>query len=151
MDDIKISHIDSKVNNKIIDWLKEKYEDKEIGVMSPKRGKIHEFIGMKLDFRTDGEVSVDMCESIEQIVANMIKYIKGLAKVESPAAPHLFKVRKEVEKIPIVLAKKFHNIVARGLFVCKRARANIHTAIAFLTTRMAEPDRDDWKKLLQNW
>ena len=46
VDDLKISHVDRKVNDRIIDWLKEKYEDKEIGVMSPKWGKIHEFLGM---------------------------------------------------------------------------------------------------------
>ena len=38
-------------------------------------------------------------------------------------------------------------MVARGLFATKRARGDIHTAISFLTTRVRDPDIDDWKKL----
>ena len=41
----------------------------------------------------------------------------------------------------------FHNMVARGLFVCKRSRQDIQTAIAFLSTHVSIPDTDDWKKL----
>ena len=33
------------------------------------------------------------------------------------------------------------------LFLCKRARPDIQTAVAFLTTRVKGPDEDDWKKL----
>ena len=31
----------------------------------------------------------------------------------------------------------------------KQSRADIHTAIAFLTTRVKQPDTDDWKKLIR--
>ena len=37
--------------------------------------------------------------------------------------------------------------MAKGLFLCKRLRADIQTTIAFLTTQVREPDKDDWKKL----
>jgi hypothetical protein len=33
------------------------------------------------------------------------------------------------------------------LFLCKRARPDIQTAVAFLTTRVKRPDTDDYKKL----
>ena len=33
------------------------------------------------------------------------------------------------------------------LFACTRCRKYIQTAVAFLTTRVQEPDEDDWKKL----
>ena len=38
-------------------------------------------------------------------------------------------------------------IVAKLLFVGKRARPDIMVAIAFLTTRVSKSDEDDWKKL----
>jgi hypothetical protein len=41
----------------------------------------------------------------------------------------------------------FHNFVARSLNLTKRARPDIHTAVAFLTTRVRKPGKDDWKKL----
>jgi hypothetical protein len=35
------------------------------------------------------------------------------------------------------------------LFVAKRARPDILLAVSFLTTRVKEPDTDDWKKLIR--
>ena len=64
-----------------------------------------------------------------------------------PAPPHLFTVWDECEKLDDEKASTFHTITAKGLFACKRARGDIQTAIAFLTTRVLEPDLDDWKKL----
>eukprot|EP00957_Ditylum_brightwellii_P061859 4694314-Ditylum_brightwellii.AAC.1 len=37
--------------------------------------------------------------------------------------------------------------MAKPLFLCKQARQGIQTAITFLSTRVKEPDEDDWKKL----
>ena len=41
----------------------------------------------------------------------------------------------------------FHTIVAKLLFLCKRGRPDIHTVIAFLTTRVKQLDKDDQNKL----
>ena len=41
----------------------------------------------------------------------------------------------------------FHRTVAQLLFLCMRARRDIQTPVAFLATRMKEPDKDDWGKL----
>ena len=43
----------------------------------------------------------------------------------------------------------FHRYVAKLLFISKRGRPDIQTAVAFLTTRVQFPDEDDWKKLLR--
>lgn len=47
------------------------------------------------------------------------------------------------------MAEEFHTTVAKGLFLCKRARPDLQPTIPFLCTRVQEPDRDDWKKLLR--
>ena len=44
------------------------------------------------------------------------------------------------------MAEDFHTYVAKGLFLCKHAHPDIHTTIAFLTTRVTVPETDDWKK-----
>jgi hypothetical protein len=44
-------------------------------------------------------------------------------------------------------ASIFHATVAKLLFIAKRARPDILLAISFLTTRVKEPDEDDWGKL----
>ena len=56
-------------------------------------------------------------------------------------------VNEDCKKLSPVKAKAFHNIVARALYVMKRARPDISVAIAFLTTRVRQPDQDDWDKL----
>ena len=38
-------------------------------------------------------------------------------------------------------------MVAKCLYIMKRARLDTGTAIAFLTRRVREPDLDDWRKL----
>jgi hypothetical protein len=72
--------------------------------------------------------------------------MKGTAP--SPAANHLFQVN---ENDPILLgedeAEYFHHTVAQLLFLCKRARPDIQTAVSFLCTRVQNPDCDDYKKL----
>ena len=44
-------------------------------------------------------------------------------------------------------AQVFHTIVAKLLFLCKQARLDILTGVAFLTTRVRKPNEDDGKKL----
>ena len=65
----------------------------------------------------------------------------------TPATEHLFKVNE----IPTYLDEKeamfFHHNVAKLLFLCKQARPDIQTAVAFLSTRVQHPDCDDYKKL----
>ena len=41
----------------------------------------------------------------------------------------------------------FHHMVAKLLYLCKRVRPDIHTAVAVLTTRVAKPTIEDYKKL----
>ncbi len=41
----------------------------------------------------------------------------------------------------------FHHNVAKMLFLCKLARPDIQTAVAFMCTRVNGPDIDDYKKL----
>jgi hypothetical protein len=44
-------------------------------------------------------------------------------------------------------AEFFHHMTAKLLFLCKRARPDIQTTVAFLSTRVKGPDTDDYKKL----
>ena len=62
IDYLKVSHVDEKVVTEFIDWLKSKYEDKEIGVMAAKHGKKHEYLGMDLDYINPGEIKLSMVE-----------------------------------------------------------------------------------------
>jgi hypothetical protein len=46
-------------------------------------------------------------------------------------------------------AELFHHHTAKLLFLSRRARPDIQTAVSFLTKRVKAPDQDDYKKLRQ--
>ena len=57
MDDCKVSHMDTKVNDYLITILKEEYESifkGGSGKMTVSRGKVHKYLGMTLDYTTKG-------------------------------------------------------------------------------------------------
>ena len=102
---------------------------------------------MTLDFNCKGKVKVKMIKYQKEMLHEFQPYIRGkTAKI--PAADWLFQTR-ECSKINEEKAIIFHTMVAKGLFLCKRAPPNIHTAISFLSTQVREPDEDDWKKLIR--
>ena len=67
--------------------------------------------------------------------------------IKTPTGNHLFKVDdagvKMCERDKII----FRRLVAKLLFLIKRERPDIQPTIVFLTTRVRNPDEDDWKKL----
>ena len=68
-------------------------------------------------------------------------------RYETPAPENLFMVNEDCEKLPKEMAADFHTVVAKMLYVTKRARPDTCLSVAFLTTRVRAPDRDDWEKL----
>jgi putative heme degradation protein len=58
----------------------------------------------------------------------------------SAALENLFKIDEDSEKLNTVQATAFHHIVAKALYLVKRARPDALLAIAFLTTRVQAPD-----------
>ena len=78
------------------------------------------------------------------------------SKVASPWNENLFKVDEKSPKLEFEMKEQFHTSTAQGLFACKRARPDIKSArpyispaIAYLTTRVREPNQDDWNKLVR--
>jgi hypothetical protein len=65
------------------------------------------------------------------------------------AAPDsLFKVDESCVKLAQNKAVEFNNLVAKTLYATKRARPDTCTTIVFLTTRVREPNKDEWTKLV---
>jgi hypothetical protein len=164
VDDCKISHVSSKVLDKTIEWLRRDYEsifEDGSGEMKVHRGKVHKYLGMTLDFSTTHQVKISMVDFTSEIVAAWDKVASKVdeddlkpvqkkrgKKTKSSAAPEdLFKVNDDSEKLKPLMATAFHNIVAKALYLVKRARPDASVAIAFLTTRVRAPDVDDWRKL----
>jgi hypothetical protein len=58
VDDLKISHKNPNVVTSIIQQLKEKFGNE--APLSVTRGKIHEYLGMKLDYTKENKVEITM-------------------------------------------------------------------------------------------
>jgi hypothetical protein len=144
VDDLKVSHVQPKVIDQFIMDM-----ESEFGKETPlnkSRGKVHDYLGMTLDFSKPGEVTVTMIDYIKGILHDAPKEMRGSAA--TPAANHLFQVN-EVNPIPLgkEQSETYVHIVMQLLYLSQRARPDIRTAVSFLCGRLTKPDEDDYKKL----
>ena len=136
----------------MVNWLRKTYErlfDDGSGSLKCSRGKVHEYLGMRLDYTVKSKVKITMIPYMKEIVDLFRKYDDCDKVAATPAAEHLFKVDDKAEPLGTQQATVFHHFVAKCLFATKRARPDISTAVAFLSTRVKGPDQDDWKKLVR--
>ena len=140
MDDNKISDVDSKVVNQIITELEKKF-----GKMTVKRGKEHTFVGMSITFIGNGKVRLTMKSYLEEAIQAFGEDVSVGAA--TPANRNLFIVNEDLPMLEGRQAESFHHIVAKLLYVAKRARIDLQLAIAFLCTRVSKSTQEDWEKL----
>jgi hypothetical protein len=126
-------------------WLSQRYDtsDKKL---KANRGSTHDYLGMKIEFDQRGSVKFDMIPYIDKIINDFPEQITG--HTSSPAADHLFTVRPatKAKLLPEDQATAFNHTTAQLLFL-SRVRRDIQTTVAFLTTRVKSPDKDDRGKL----
>ena len=143
VDDLKISHKKSSVVDDVISSLKAEYG--KVGELTVRRGDVHDYLGMKLDFSNAGSFIVDMEEYLDGMIEDLPEDMDGTAA--TPAADHLFRTRGNAPKLDEKRAELFHRVTAQMLFVSQRGRPDLRTAVSFLTKRVKSPDEDDYKKL----
>ena len=141
VDDGLASHKNPVENTKLLVYLNRIYGD---GVTF-KRGKKLTYLGMDMDYTEKGALYVSMLPYIDSILEDFSEKIGNTSP--TPAAEHLFKVRENGNLLDEDQAIIFHKTVAQLLFLCTRARRDIQTAVSFLTTRVKNPDEDDWGKV----
>jgi hypothetical protein len=138
-----MSHVSCEVLDGIIDELSKKY-GKE-APLTINRGKVHEYLGMTIDYSIPGKVQFIMNDYIENLIDDAPADMTGNAA--TPAAKHLFEVNDNAQKLSPKNSDVYHHNTAKLLYLSKRARPDLQTAVAFLCTRVKQPDVDDWKKL----
>ena len=114
MDDLKVSHVDVEEVDKFIMQIEETFgTDAPLSVSC---GKIHDYLGMNLDFRTKGEVQIDMEHYIDMMIHDAPEDMEGVSN--TPAAAHLFKMNLENPKLLGDKQKKiFVHLVMQGLYL----------------------------------
>jgi hypothetical protein len=163
VDDCKISHRSSKVVDETIDWLRKEYEvifEDGSGAMKVRRGKIHDYVGIRFDFTTKGEVHLTMPKHLEDVLETFDKgrnvIENGFVQVKrsrskaqmTPAPTDIFVVNEECEKLANDGRELFHCVVQKMVYIWKRAKPDCGVAMSFLAKRVKAPDLDDWRKLV---
>ena len=146
VDDLKVSHVDASEVEKFVQRMETTFgQDTPLTVS---RGQVHDYLGMTLDYRTKGEVQISMEHYIDMMLQDAPEEMKGVAT--TPAASHLFKVNEtDPQYLGTEQKKVFVHLVMQGLYLSQRGRPDIRTAIAFLCSRLRNPDMDDYKKLIR--
>ena len=142
IDDLKVSHVNSFQNTKFIAYLATIHRDS----ITVHGGKVHDYLGMDFNFATDGIEQISMITYTSKIITNFSEPIT--TSCATPASDHLFTVRdkSKAKFLPEKQAQAFHHTVAQLLFLSKRSRRDVQTAVSFLTTCVKCPDKTTGEK-----
>jgi hypothetical protein len=93
--DIKVSHIDTPVINKVLELFKGACGKEAPSTIT--HGKVHKYLGMTIDYQVKGNVKITMIQYIKNLLAEVPNNMAGEAA--TPAASHLFQVNEEAKKL----------------------------------------------------
>ena len=100
---------------------------------------------MMIDYSEDGKVKFMMCDYMDGVLNGAPPEMDGVTV--TPAASNLFTICQDAEKLDDEHTEVYHHISAQLLYLCQCAQLDLQPTMAFLTTRVMQPDIDNWKKL----
>lgn len=121
---------------------------KKFGELTITMGPVVNYLGMTFDFESiKGSVKITMEGFIEEFITDMDGKIDGTA--DHPAAKNLFEVHEKEDILDKEMSEFFHSTVAKLLYLAKRVRPDLLVSVSFLTKRVQQPNKNDYKKLCQ--
>jgi hypothetical protein len=84
VDYLKISYADGAVNEAVLAGLNSRY--RKDGPLTVTRGKVHEYLGMTIDYSVDGKVIIRMDQYVDAMPQEVPEDMSGTAT--TPAAEH---------------------------------------------------------------
>jgi hypothetical protein len=137
VDDLLITCLKQDVIDSMEKMLKENFT-----AITINKGKSHSYLAMNMEVTRDG-IHLDM-------IAYIKKCLEGRSvgrKANSPATDTLFEVPEDGVLLGDEEKKAFHSDVAKLLYLAKRTRGQILTAVSHLSGRVNAPTDDDQNKL----
>ena len=125
---VKIPHIHTSAINDVLQHLEE--QCKKVELLKNTLGKVHDYLGIHLNFRKKFKVIVTMPKDIQIILETAPIDTDRLA--ETLADKHLFHVREEGDELLLQKEGIFCTIVANILFMSFWPWLNLKTSISFL-------------------
>jgi hypothetical protein len=137
VDDLLVTCKQQSLIDEILSKVKSKYPDVKVT-----SGAQHSYLGVSIDFSTRKKVKLTM----DGYTRDVLQLYGVSSKARTPATELLFEVR-ESPALPESKRMEFHSRVAKLLYLARRVRPDLLTAVGFLTTRVQKPTEDDWSKL----
>ena len=134
-----------RIHDDFAGWLEKKY-----GAVSPvkvNRGKVHDYLGMTFDYSVPGKVIINMRDYVKGLLEKFLTQFAPDDTMPMPASKQLLSPSTG-QLLDQGRKKDFHTFVAKGLFLSKRARPDIHPAITIICSRVKSPMVTDWEKLV---
>ena len=103
-------------------------------------GPLHDYHSMTLDYSVTGQVSINMSHYVKKMVKEFPQENCKGKPVASPWNENLFKVQHDSTPLEKEQPELFHTVTMQGLFLCKCGCLDIAPAIAYLTTRVQNPN-----------
>jgi hypothetical protein len=126
-----------------LEWLAQALTE-EYKELSIHRGGIHSYLGHTLDFESlPGKVKLTM----EGYIMDILRLYEVRGTAATPATNELFDIDVDAGVLSLKEKDAFHSCVAKLLYLSKRVRPDILTAVSFLTTRVTVPTVQDLNKL----
>jgi hypothetical protein len=139
VDDLFCSCVDETQLEWLANVLTEEYKE-----LSIHRGDMHSYLGHTLDF---GSVPGKVKLTMEGYISDLLRLYNVRGTASTPATSTLFEIDGESTKLEDQLREDFHSCVAKLLYLAKRVRPDLLTAVSFLTTRVNEATEQDGEKL----
>ena len=140
VDDLKISHVEKEVVMDVVTRLQEKFGDLKV-----QTGPKYSFLGIDYEVKKDGTVEMTAEDQIKEAIAFFPEEINR--HVRSPAGHGLFEINENDELLSTDKSDIYHSLVMKLMWIEKRIRPDIETTVSFLSTRVAQPNTGDWRKL----
>jgi hypothetical protein len=135
VDDI-LALVDAEEADQLLKRLKHRF-----GEVQFETGSDLSYLGMNISITEEGTV-VDMSFYITQVLED-----EEVDVERSPTTKTYYNVDENAKKLGEVEKKWFHSKTAKLLYLAKRARPDILTAVIFLCTRVQESTYEDKQKL----
>jgi hypothetical protein len=136
VDDILILADDEEINRIEIFFLE------EFTWITMERNNQLSYLGMLVSLRGN-TATIDMTYFVDKLLES---YNNLIAK-NTPSSKYIFQVDEGATVLAEEERKQFHSVVAKLLYLSKRARPDILTAVSFLCTRVTKATIEDKKKL----
>ena len=116
----------------------------ELGELTIRRGRVHEYLGMLLNFSQPNVVHITIEKMIKQLISDW-----NVSKMRnSPAKSDLFSINESSEALNEENSKQLHRGIAQLLYLGTHVRPDILCATIFLTSRVQELTKQDLSKFL---